>query len=238
MDLATPAIHMDVLAPDGRRWRVSIPKDAPDGREIHLDGGTGSYRGVLLDAAGNPKVGTRIYLDRWECEEGTDLCPSTVTDAVGRFEFTGLEACVYRFEFREGGARTSETFDGTLGPMTFVPSRAAFEDPWLEIRLAPELGEKHVRGIVRRGQDGTPLSEAYVVFECEISSDSGKLLVRGDHGSTRTDVEGRFEITYPRTPTCTVKVYETWTNEGLVLTQTLQDSGLDEEPPLELIVPQ
>jgi RNA polymerase sigma-70 factor (ECF subfamily) len=238
MDLATPATHMDVLAPDGRRWRVAIPRDALDGYEIHLDGGTGSYRGVLLDAAGNPKVGTRIYLDRWECEEGMDLCPSTVTDAVGRFEFTGLEACVYRFEFREGGARTSETFDGTLGPITFVPSRAAFEDPWLEIHLAPELGEKHVRGIVRRGQDGAPLSEAYVVFECEMSSDSGKLLVRGDHGSTRTDVEGRFEISCPRTPIYTVKVYETWTSDGLVLTQVFQDSGLDEDPALELIVPQ
>ncbi len=236
VDLATTAYTMDVAAPDERRWRVPIPKDAPDGQEIHLDAGEGSYRGVLLDSEGMPKVRTRIYLEPWRCQDCVDLCASTVTDAGGQFEVAGLQPCTYRFEFREG-AQASETYDGTFGSMTFVPSQPASENPRLEIRLAPPPEEFQLRGIVRRTGDGAPLTDAFVVFECELTSDSGLLLVGREHSMTRTNAEGRFEIDVPRTPTRTVRVYDSWAKNGLVLTQTFQDTGLDEEPPLELIVP-
>ena len=85
-----------------------------------------------------------------------------------------------------------------------------------------------------RASDRTPVKDAFLRFNCQSQAPAGLYLLGNE--LARTDEQGRFEVEVARTPQCKLMVYETWTADGLVHEQIIEDDGLGDPPPLEVLV--
>jgi RNA polymerase sigma-70 factor (ECF subfamily) len=234
MDLATQAYALDICSPAGRRWHLPIPKDAPDGTVIELDLGNCRYKGELLHGDGTPWQGVRVHAAaRGECPQTTEARPSCVTDARGVFELEGLASCAHRLRFQTQAERyVWDDWKNVLAGVSFEPGALPSESPdWLTIRVS-DRDAVHVRGSVRRA-NGERLANAQLVFQCTVPQPDGALSIGGERAFTHTDERGEFDVELPRTPGLSVRVYTSWTADGLALTQSLNAT----EAPIELIVP-
>ena len=145
----------------------------------------------------------------------------------------GLAPCVHRLELRPP-SEAAHCFRFDLGEHSFLPEASAANAPELLLEFPRDPGHCTLRGVVLRAVDRTPLKDAIVLFECQSRAAAG--LYRLGNEMVRTDEEGRFAVVVPRTPRRTLRVYETWTVDGLVHEEVFEDDGLGEPPPLEVIV--
>ena len=180
LDLNTDAFTLEIAAPDGRRWSLPIPTEAPDGHVIQLLGGEASYRGLLLDREGAPLAGVRVFALPKEGEPDARVRASCVTDAQGGFELEKLAPCVHSLVFRADPEKThGDDYRCAFKGMSYLPVEPASENAWLEIRLARGMGKVRVHGTVRSETDRAPLVGAMISFTCTLTSEAGTDLAPG-----------------------------------------------------------
>ncbi|MCB9915559.1 MAG: sigma-70 family RNA polymerase sigma factor [Planctomycetes bacterium] len=231
LDLASDHWVLEFAGPDRRTYMVPIPKDAPDGCELHLAQGGERYAGRLSDAGGAPLAGVRVFADPETGGDQPDVIASVVTDEAGRFELTGLADCSHLLSFHQNPERNRwYEFDSDYAGLRFRPRAAPGEAGWLELALTRSraLATERVYGSVRRA-DGTPLAEATVSVECVTPVAGGEFLLGQDQGLSQTDAEGRFELLRPVCARRTFRVFAAEPGQPPRLVETRQTGGAGAE---------
>ncbi|MEE8468713.1 MAG: sigma-70 family RNA polymerase sigma factor [Planctomycetota bacterium] len=234
IERAAPAWVIEVEDPGHRRWSMRLPRGGgnQDG-DVVLDRGVGAYRGRCTDAEGKPLSGWRVYALAQEGYDDKAPVPSAKLDRDGRFELRGLAPCVHRLELRSP-SEAGRCYRFDLRDHSFLPDASAANAPELLIEFPRDVGQYTLRGVVLRASDRTPLSDAILRFGCQSRVPAGLYYLGNE--TARTDDQGRFEVVVSRTSQCTLKVYETWTADGLVHEQIIEDDGLGDPPELEVLV--
>jgi hypothetical protein len=107
----------------------------------------------------------------------------------------------------------------------YTPSRApTAEGVACDILIDPPHGELELRGVVR-SKGGDPLPGTLLLVESNVRSADGVLrIVMSDDTFTRSDEQGRYQITLPRTAEHEFSVYTT-PGAPAALRETLLDDG-------------
>jgi len=220
MDLSTDEWTGEVVALDGRRWTFDIPKDADDGHVLELEGGTARYSGIVRTSAGKPLTGWTIVAQPWgACASGVAATPTCELRADGAFELAGLESCQHRLRLHDAKGKLRAEF---------TPLRAPTADGVAcDILIDPPRGKLELRGAVRN-KNGEPIPGATLLFESNMRGPEGVLrILLNDETFTRSDDQGRYQITLPRTAEHEISVY-TKTGAPPTLRETLLDDGREE----------
>lgn len=219
MDLATEQWTADVLATDGRRWSFDIPKDADDGHVIELEGGDAQLHGFVRALGDGSLDGWTIEAQPWRDCSATNSTRAAATLGVdGSFAFAALAPCEHLLRLYDA--------KHTLR-VEFAPSGPAAPDSQaLEIVLDPPRDSLRLRGVVRRAS-GAPVAGALVMAESLIPASHGSLRLVSEQPLIRTDEDGRYQLTLPRTPEQRVSVFPAHGRNRAHL-ETLVDDGRSE----------
>jgi protocatechuate 3,4-dioxygenase beta subunit len=177
------SIDFNVPAMPPRSW-MSLPGN----RRVDWRQGTGTIRGRITgdDGRAVPSVPVRLVGDY------PGVPPSTVTDADGAYEFSGLPSTTARVVAERSGFLNAEY------------GQRRFSEPGEPIVV--RLGESRERiDITLRkpgaidgrvfNHDGEPLEDATVhVFQARFESGRSRLVDAGGLGTHRTDDRGRYRI--------------------------------------------
>jgi hypothetical protein len=210
--------------------------DVPAGQVFALEAGTGRYPGRQARADGTPWPRVVVQANPWGSSGLARV--STLTDANGAFELSGLAEAEYRLLFTTDADGSPWSEHGNeLAGTSFLPRdppRAA--GTWLAIRIAEPSDLLHLRGTVESASGG-PLADVRLSFDCLLPGADGSVRLGGQRAFTSVDSTGAFDVRLPRTPELTVRVYApagTGT-PGPLLTQVLASDHDDEA--LHLVVP-
>jgi hypothetical protein len=226
LDLGAGRGTLEIEATRGRRWRVEVPADAPDGHVIALDTGSASYLGEFLDAAGAPIAHATLHVQPWEDCAPPHAAVETTTDSAGRFRIDGLEPCVHVLHWEVRGLPRH---------VVFTPKRAASDaGTRLSIVSAVIADEVTWRGSVRDSR-GAAQDGLLVVVQCTYPQADGTLRVALRESFAHTSAEGAFELRLPRAPTTRFSVHPTTGGDALA-TADFADDGSNERA-VEVTVP-
>lgn len=206
--------HVEVRAPDGREWRAFVQSPTPDGTVIQLEAGSGRLQGEIVGAGNRPLRGVRVLVKPSEFHWSVgDIAPSVLTDDAGRFSFTGLSKTPQVLAFER---------DGRDEPMEFQLTEGAWnEQDTIRIQLASPGEEVRVTGTVR-DRSAKSVPDVSIRASALIPQAAGKLSVSTDRSWTRTDSEGRYYVSLPRTAELLVRVR---TKDGWSAERSLSDDG-------------
>jgi hypothetical protein len=220
IDLSTEEWTGEILALDGRRWTFDIPKDAADGHVLELEGGTARYSGIVRTSAGKPLTGWTIVAQPWAgCTSGGRATATCELRADGAFELTGLEGCQHRLRLQDAKGKLRAEYTPLNAP---TPDGVA-----CDIMLDPPRETLRLHGVVR-SKGGDPLPGTLLLVESNVRSPGGVLrIVMSDDTFTRSDEQGRYQITLPRTAEHEFSVYTT-PGAPAALHETLLDDGRKE----------
>jgi hypothetical protein len=187
------------------RWHAGVPKEAEDGHVIHLSLAGAGYEGEVVDyVTSKPLPRIRVVATLGELEG-----VSAVTDAVGRFRITGLEAEVHRFAFNSRPDEVVwDTERSAVRGMHFTPSvPAAVTPPFLRIRLPVLDGDTpaalpalRISGQVIERASGQPLRNGTIAISAEFPEEDGMLFLIFDKGMTTLNNDGRYQLSLPKAP--------------------------------------
>ncbi len=232
MDLRTEARSLEVEAPGGRRWSLWFPPEVKDGHVFQLDSGDGSYSGVLLDVAGSPLPGKRLFVTPWKT---VTPFASTVTDANGEFSVEGLAPILHHFHVVD---EDDEVFRGNSTERMFRPTHPASEHPEVVVRLPGAIDSTLVTGTVIRQATGEPLADATITLRSDLEVDGGVWWIdRTSNPITRTNGNGAFQIRRP-IASLHIAVWDQLGTKEPLLEHTLNESEVREGRAVRLMVPE
>lgn len=194
---AAPDTELDILGPEQRRWRRTIPADAVGEHTLRLQWRGLAYVGTLHDLEGNALGGVPVRAHPLGHSEGAEV----VTKKDGSFRLDGLRPVRHRISFGDRPPHEGKSFL-TAEP----PSTAGVELP-LRIPLGDERpqGSRLLTGTVTDANG--PIAGVPYAIESLYPQPTGVLAVLAAEGIQRTGSDGSFRANLAAAPRHRLRVW-------------------------------
>ena len=193
---APPETEVDILGPQRRQWRRTIPADAVGEHTLRLQWRGLAYVGTLQDLDGNALPGVSVRAYPIGHSEGAEV----VTQPDGSFRLDGLQPVRHRISFGDQPPYEGRSF------LTAEPPNAAGVELALRMPLGDERrGSRLLTGIVADANG--PIAGASYVIESLYPQSAGVLAVFAAEGIQRTGRDGAFRANVAAAPRHRLRIW-------------------------------